>query len=173
MKRIESLTENCFHAIFFSWYRDNAIFFQPQDFYLDALFFFLAARVPTARKKFLCKKSSWGKKNVLFCCYIKNTSTPLCDNGGSFWKVGIMADLFARVAIIFQGLWTFLELVSALMVLGWNFDLGKKNFYQRTQNNDKTCKFKERKKAIQILSKKSAVITQRCRHFLDSRKKSL
>jgi len=35
-------------------------------------------------------------------------STPLCDTGGSFWKVGITADLFARVAMpIFHGLWTF------------------------------------------------------------------
>jgi len=34
--------------------------------------------------------------------------TPVCDNGGSFWKVGITADLLARVAMpIFQGLWTF------------------------------------------------------------------
>ena len=32
----------------------------------------------------------------------------LCANGGSFWKVGITADLFARVAMpIFHGLWTF------------------------------------------------------------------
>ena len=56
--------------------------------------------------------------------------TPLCDNGTSFREVEIVA----RERFIF-------ELACALIVLGRNFDICKKCFYQRTQNDPETNKY--------------------------------
>jgi len=68
--------------------------------------------------------------------------------------VGITADLFARVAMPnFHGLWTF-HISTCERFDGFALYLCKKIFYQRTQNNDKTCTFQGKKKGSTNRAKK-------------------